>query len=167
MQYQLPTAVQSDQIRSRYSVTRSMFLKHPFSYHIFSCSYYMICIGTTQNGNIQMSIKTKMQEAVTTVVTNAGAVEIQRIDMGADPMSEHQVNQYYSRHFIVNICFYLKRIVYSSSAGVDGRAEIQEIPTFHSQTEFQIGFRGVYTSESNSLACLESHTMKSMLMINI
>ena len=62
----------------------------------------MICIGSTQNGNIRMSIKTKMQEAVSTVLTNTSAVEIQKIDMGVDPIAEHQVNQHYSHILVLN-----------------------------------------------------------------
>ena len=45
--------------------------------------------------------------------------------------------------------------MYSPPTGIAGVAEIQDIPIPQTSVQYQIGFRGVYTSELNSFTCLE------------
>nr|ACD54600.1 fibrocystin-like protein [Adineta vaga] len=88
---------------------------------IFSSSYYMICMGSSQRGAFRLSIKVKMVDGKTTIGSgNTGLVDIQKIMINSPD-----------------------RIIYTTNTSIVAVSEVQHIPII--SDPFQIGFRGVYT----------------------
>ena len=60
---------------------------------LFLFSYYLFCVGSRSGGNLHLSIETRMHETTLTALTSSLVLnEIQRIDIDATVVPEHQVN---------------------------------------------------------------------------
>jgi hypothetical protein len=60
---------------------------------VFLYSYYLFCVGSRTGGNLILSVQARMHETTLTSVTSSLVLdEIQRIDVNATVIPEHQVD---------------------------------------------------------------------------